>query len=218
MMRSFPQPNNYRAHPLPSPDRAFPLPFRETPLSVFQGSAKSVELGRLTFPFREMHVSDDSLITGIRFRLGDGTWNEIDQGDYPSLVLAVQAVSFTPQEFGVYEFSLEVTAGDSQVVRKVDVKALVYAGQDKVARRFASIKPFFDSKFSIDSSLLSLVEYSVDGESPAVIPATFGTDLVERVKNLSIYWATAGEKKVSLVITDTNMNQSIDHLVIRVSN
>lgn len=218
MSRSFPQPNNYRTCPLPAPDRGFPLAAEETPFRVAQGSAKAVQLGQLVCPFRELHVSKDSTITQIRYKQDAGEWIIVDQGDYPTLLRAVQAVQFTPQEFGSYEFSQEITAAAFIPVRRVDISAAVSAGADKVTEKNAAIKPFFDASFAIDSSLLSTVEYAVDDGDPAAIPATFGADLIDRVKNFSIYFATAGEKKIALIITDTNSNESSDHLLARVGS
>lgn len=220
MIRSFPQPNNFRTFPRPAPDRGFPLAYEETPFKLAQGSAKEVQLGQLVFPFRELHVSEDSTITQIRYKQDAGSWNVVNQGDYPTLLLAVRVVSFTPEEFGNYIFYLEVTAGDflTDPPRAVDILAAVKAGNDKVTEKNATVKPFFDAFFALDSDLVSTVEYSIDDGTPAAIPASFGADLIQRVKNFSIPFSTSGEKKVALIVTDTGTNESKDHLTVRVSN
>jgi len=217
-MRTFPEPNSYRTHPRTADDRGFPLKFAETPIVVHQGSAKSVQLGEVVRPFRELYVSDDTNITQIRYKQDAGSWNTVSVGSYASLVQATRTVSFTPEAFGTYQFSLEVTAGSFVAIREVDIEAAVNAGQDKIAGLNASVRAFFDARFAVDSSLLSAVKYSVDGGTDTAIPATFGTDLIDRVKNFSLYWATAGEKKVALKITDTSANESADSLAVRVRN
>lgn len=215
-MRTVPKASSYRNAPLAAAERNHPVEFEETPIRVFQGSAKNVELGQLVFPFREFSVDDDSDITLVRYQKDAEGWNTISQGDYPTIGKAIQAVSFTPEEFGDYVFYLEITAGSFLVTRQVDISAAVRAGQDKVVKAWAPLKPFSDAKFCVDSDLLSGVEYEVDGMGAITISATFGTDLVERVRNFSIYFATQGEKKVSLIVTDSALNESTDSILVRV--
>jgi hypothetical protein len=218
MRRTFPQPNNYRAFPVANPYRAHPVPYEETPIFVLQGSAKAVQLGQLVYPFRELYVSEEANITAIRYKQDSGSWATVAKGTQPTLIRAVQAVTFTPEEFGGYVFTLEITAGSFVLTRTVDIMAAVAAGQDKVAQKFAALKPFFDTSFAVDSSLISAVEYAVDGGVDTAIPATFGTDLIDRVKNFSISFATAGEKKIELIVTDSSTNESRDHILARISN
>ena len=221
MSRAFPQSGNFRTFPLPAPSRTVPLPFKETPFRLAQGSAKAVQLGQLVWPFWELSISKlEETITQIRYKQDAGEWVVVSQGNYPSLLLAARSVNFTPAEFGDYVFYLEITAGDflTDPPRKVDISAAAAAGADKVVIKNAPIKPFFDSKFSLDSSLLSTVEYSIDDGTPAAIPTEFGTDLIKRVKNFSLSFSSSGEKKISLIITDTETNESQDALLMRVSS
>ena len=218
MIRSFPYRNNFRTTWQPADDRGHPLEFQETPISVHQGAAKGAQLGEVVYPFRELHVSDYSGITQIRYKQGSSSWNVVSLGSYSNLIQATRAISFTPEAFGIYEFTLEITVGSFLLTRTVDVLVQVNAGRDKLAALNATIKPFFDAAFSIESSLVSSVEYSIDGGAVTPIPSTFGADLVDRVKNFSTSWAAAGEKKISLVITDTEANESRDALSVRVSS
>ena len=220
MKLSFPQPNKFRTFSRPAPARGFPLAYEETPFRIAQGSAKQVQLGQLVFPFREFILSSDSTITQIRYKQDAGEWAVVNQGNYPALVLAVRALNFTPEEFGDYVFYLEITAGDflTDPPREVHIAAKVHAGAGKVNIKDAPIKPFPDSLFALDSDLISTVEYSIDDGTPAAIPPEFGTDLIDRVRNFSVSFSTSGEKKVSLIITDTDENESSDHLIIRVSS
>jgi len=218
MIRTFPMPNSYRAHPVKSSNRSHPVPFEETPIFVLQGSAKNVELGRLCYPFRELFVSEDANIDQIRYKLDSGSWTVVSQGSQPTLVRAVQNVTFTPDDFGTYTYTLEITSGDFLLTREVNIISAVNAGADKVARKDATLKPFFDAKFAYDSSKVSAVEYSVNGGTDTAIPTTFGSDLVDRVKHFSLSFSSAGEKKIELIVTDANSNESRDHITARISS
>ena len=112
-----------------------------------------------------------------------------------------------------------MTATAIIVTREVDVFCDVVAGQDKVVERDTLLCPFFDASFAVDGDELSAVEYQVDLLGKTPIPTAFGTDLADRVRAFAISFDSAGEKRLTLYVTDDTsaQNEFSDTLIVRVS-
>lgn len=145
-------------------------------------------------------------------------WLMIILGDYPDLVTAARHRLYVPETLcDRIAFTVEVTSGDFIATREIDLLCGVVAGQDKTVERNALVCPFFDALFSIDSDLISAVNYKVDSGSKTAIPAAYGTALTDRVRSFSLSFSSAGEKRVTLYVTDNHSNEYSDSLIVRVS-
>jgi len=141
-------------------------------------------------------------------------------GNYPDLVTAARNVSYTPDTFtDKVVFTVEVTSTDYVTIREVDLLCDVVAGRDKTAERDALICPFFDAIFATDGTLMSAAHYQVAGGAKTAIPAIYGTDIADRVRSFSLSFDSAGEKRITLFVTDDtgDLNEVSDSLIVRVN-
>jgi len=220
MIRTTTQPNSHRLHPLSSDHRTAMKAYTEEALYVSQGRAMRAQLNQLVHPFAGLFVKPASDVTGIRYKQDSGAWQVVAVSSFPDLVTEAQAVEFTPVGFAVeVVFTLEITAGSIVVTREVDILCDVVAGRDKVAERNALICPFFDASFAVDGDELSGVEYQVDLLGRTPIPTAFGADLADRARNFAISFDSAGEKRLTLYVTDNTsaLIEFSDTLIVRVS-
>jgi len=150
----------------------------------------------------------------------DAGWQIVTVGDYPDLVASARAVEFTPDTFATeVVFTLEITATDIVVTREVDILCDVVAGRDKIVERDVLLRPSFDASFALNGDELSAVNYKVDGGAKTAVPAAFGADLADRVRAFAISFDSAGEKRLTLYVTDDTSAQVefSDTLIVRVA-
>lgn len=145
-------------------------------------------------------------------------WLNIILGEYPDLVTAARHRVYTPETLcDRIAFTVEITGGDYVVTREIDLLCGVVAGQDKTVERNSLVCPFFDALFSLDGDLISAVNYKVDSGSKTAIPAAYGTALTDRARSFSLSFSSAGEKRLTLYVTDNDSNEYSDSLIVRVS-
>ena len=215
----FPRVNDALAFPLPNDELAFPLPPWE---SVFfnPGTTKRVLLGSRGYPYGELSINPSTDLTQIEYKQDGGAYAVVTAGDYPDIIQAARYIPYDPTVFNAASlWWIKATLGALIREEYVSVITDVWAGVNKVARINQAIRPFADASFCADTTLLGTVTYQIDGEvAETLIPASWGTELMTRVYNFELRWATAGVRRVTLNCYDTASPANIfsDSVIVRV--
>lgn len=213
----FPRTNLEQQFPVTETGRQFPRPNDE--LNPWNpGAAKRCVLGETCFPFGELSFEDQELVTQLETQQDAGGYGTVSAGSWPDIFTAARMMSFAPAKFyAETQWWIRFTQGAYVEARWVSVFVDVRAGVNKTAKTKQRVKVFADASFCTDASLISAVQYAVDGETAkTAIPTSYGSDLVTRVKNFELSWDSTGSRTVRLYVTDTNAQELESLLVVRV--
>ena len=216
--RQFPVPHEARVFPLPNGFRTFPLRDGVFPQINFAEGERRILLGERGYPFNGLLVDPPSAITVVDWmKAGDPTWTRVNQGNWPDLLTASRFVSFTPQEFNAgLLFTIRTNVAFEQ---SLNVITDVNVAEQKVVGVNQDFKPFSDSTFSVDKTLVGAIKYEVAGATtvaktaiprPVVVTGTHdgsgnNASLVDSTKN----FLTLGVRVGDIVKNTTDGSQAL---------
>ena len=217
-MKVYPNTNPDRVFPLPNPDRIFPLPETEY-LTLHPGLAKVAELGEVVYPFAECYLDPDDDLSTLEWKAAGGSYVALS-GAYPSKLVEAKFIRFVAADFDNalnYFLKATTTAG---LVREAHVSIVtrVDAGTNKIGSVGQNIRVFADARFARAKSShgVTAVSYAIDGGVKTAIPASFGTDLADRVRDFYLSWVSAGTHVLTLYVEDADSVESFDHVSVQV--
>jgi hypothetical protein len=166
MKRRRPLTRSTRTRALTNEERVRPLAgVEDLASSKLYLPGKHIDIGDRVFPFGGLILLSEKEPTQIRWNKDGGGWNTISIGTYTDILSAAKFYSTDINEFGTYNYELEITLPGSEVLTEdcdvvCGIQSLVKA---KVATQSKTIMPFSDFIIAYASSHIQAINYSYIG-------------------------------------------------------
>ena len=136
--------------------------------SVDLGSAVTPLLGERYYPFQKLEVTLDSGVTvsSAAYQVsGVGAWTAVSAGSWPDIRTACKFKAFVASAFAsAKSYDLKVDFSDTNSgLASATTPIELRIARDKTVKQNRRVRMFADSRFAVDATYISAVQYAISG-------------------------------------------------------